>query len=351
MSMKVLPMLLVAAQQAAAGAFWNLTEEDPVLIASGLNLLDGHGSMGRLTVTPGHAWQCVLPTPDDDTTEDGSAGDGSSGATTASQGGDGGNTGNAGAAGDADGDVAPIDPCDVPESIKTLQRTIAVKMELSDPPEGDQFDHTRSLILELASKSAPYEKLTFTYGETHHAGDATTDSTFTVDGKFFLDRSPDPLPTILDLAHGEDSPTVTSQEVTLASESEPQNWGFKGHNWTVQDWHLLPGSNEVTGERGRVQFTAGMSPDEASMPTYPDLGDWEFEEFEMRVLVVNWHHAFLPFFLGEADLGDGKQFSHKDFGTFDLSFEDEFTFIPESAVNNFMTAMLVVSATIMTTMF
>lgn len=84
MSMKVLPMLLVAARQAAAGAFWNLTEEDPVLIASGLNLLDGHGSMGRVTVTPGHAWQCVLPTPDDDDAEDGTSGDGSSGATTAS---------------------------------------------------------------------------------------------------------------------------------------------------------------------------------------------------------------------------------------------------------------------------
>ena len=135
MSMKVLPMLLVAARQAAAGAFWNLTEEDPVIIASGLNLLDGHGSMGRVTVTPGHAWQCVLPTPDDDNTEDGTVGDGSSGASTASEGENGANTGDA--AGDGDGDAAPIDPCDVPESIKTLQRTIAVKVELSDPPEGD----------------------------------------------------------------------------------------------------------------------------------------------------------------------------------------------------------------------
>ena len=99
--MKVLPMLLVAAQQAAAGAFWNLTEEDPVLIASGLNLLDGHGSMGRVTVTPGHAWQCVLPTPDDDDTEDGTSGDGSSGATTASQGNDdGANTADAAVDGD-----------------------------------------------------------------------------------------------------------------------------------------------------------------------------------------------------------------------------------------------------------
>ena len=84
MSMKVLPMLLIAAQQAAAGAFWNLTEEDPVLIASGLNLLDGHGSMGRVTVTPGHAWQCVLPTPADANSAGGTSGDGSAGATTAS---------------------------------------------------------------------------------------------------------------------------------------------------------------------------------------------------------------------------------------------------------------------------
>ena len=159
------------------------------------------------------------------------------------------------------------------------------------------------------------------------------------------------MPTILDLAHGQDSPTVTSQEVTLTSGGDPQNWGFKGHDWTLQDWHLLPGSNEVTGERGRVQFTAGMSPDEASMPVYPDLGDWSLEEFEMRVLVVNWHHAFLPFLVGEADLNDGKQYAYRDFGSFDLSFEDEYTFIPESAVSNFATAMLVVSAALMTSMF
>ena len=71
-------MLLAAAHQAAAGASFFTSEEDPVIIFSGLNLLEGHGSMGRVTVTPGHAWQCVLPPPPEDT-----AGNGSAGATTA----------------------------------------------------------------------------------------------------------------------------------------------------------------------------------------------------------------------------------------------------------------------------
>ena len=220
-------------------------------------------------------------------------------------------------------------------------------MELYDPAEAG-FGHARALVLELASKSAPYEKLTFTYGETAPSGDATE---WIPDGKFFFDRSPEPLRTILELNHGEEAPTVVSQEVTLASDSEPQNWGFKGHNWTVHDWHLLPGSNELTGERGRVQFTAGMTPDEASMPTYPDLGDLEFEEFEMRVLAINWRHAFIPFLAGEADINDASQFSPKDFGSFDLSFEEQYTFIPEAAASNYMTAMLVVSAMLMTSMF
>ena len=56
MSMKVLPMLLVAAQQAAAGASWFLSEEDPVIVVSAISVLEGHDSRARVTVTPGHAW-------------------------------------------------------------------------------------------------------------------------------------------------------------------------------------------------------------------------------------------------------------------------------------------------------
>ena len=167
-------------------------------------------------------------------------------------------------------------------------------MELADPPAGEAFGHARSLVLELATKSAPYEKLTFTYNESMNTPAEGGAPTATVDGKFFMDRSDEPLRTILELNHGETAPTVVSQEVTLASDSEPQNWGFIAHDWTHQDWHLLPGSNEVTGERGRVQFTAGMTPDEASAPTYPDLGDFDFEEFDIRILVINWNHAGIP---------------------------------------------------------
>lgn len=88
-------------------------------------------------------------------------------------------------------------------------------MELTNPPD-DALGEARSLVLELASKSQPYEKLTFTYGETMPSGDETL---VKVDGKFFLDRSPEPLATIFELTPGLESPTVVSQEVTLASES------------------------------------------------------------------------------------------------------------------------------------
>ena len=77
---------------------------------------------------------------------------------------------------------------------------------------------------------------------------------------------------------------------------------------------------------------------------------YEEQEFEMRVLVINWHEAFLPYIAGEADLNNPKQFSWKDFGSVFLSFTDEYAYVPDSAMTilggNFMAAMLVVSATL-----
>ena len=76
-------------------------------------------------------------------------------------------------------------------------------MELSDPPTVNDSDHERGLILELASKSAPYERLTFTYGESKIKGGSITNTmTHHFYGTFYLDRSSKPLPTIFDLPHG-----------------------------------------------------------------------------------------------------------------------------------------------------
>lgn len=47
-----------------------------------------------------------------------------------------------------------------------------------------------------------------------------------------------------------------------------------------------------------------MVPEDDSSPTYPDLGVYDEEEFEMRVLVINWNKAFLPFIAGEANIDD-----------------------------------------------
>ena len=47
-----------------------------------------------------------------------------------------------------------------------------------------------------------------------------------------------------------------------------------------------------------------MVPEDDSYPTYPDLGEYDEEEFEMRVLVINWNKAFLPFIANEANIDD-----------------------------------------------
>ena len=74
--------------------------------------------MGRVTITPGHAWQCTLPDTGegaDPTTEAGGATTGEGAAT-----GEGTADATAGENGEGENDEPPADPCASADAIKKL---------------------------------------------------------------------------------------------------------------------------------------------------------------------------------------------------------------------------------------